>query len=583
MLSLSTFAQIKVINNKGTFFQIDTSKWSIIGVDIYNKNTNGNVGIGAFPYGARLVVHSSAVPALKLKYPFTGAISDSILTWNPADSTVRKVTLLNLLTGNTIRSLNGLTVSTQTFATGNSGSDFTISSSGSTHTFNIPNATSTSRGLLTSADWITFNNKIGAVTATTAEAVTTVLNTATIQNTGAYWNANQLQGRNISTTAPTDGQVLTWNQTTSQWEPAASTTTSENGIDIGYIVAWGSNTSPPDYLLPLTGGTYNWTDFPHFQALQATHPSEFIASSNSTTFTLVDINSSGRFLRGGTTAGVNQNGSTAMPITPFLIGNNTHNHSYNLGLTLSTRSVVTNSFIVYSTANVVDDVTLNTSSSNNTNNNTHTHTISGGDSETRPINTSVIWCLKVKPTMTAGDIIINTGSSTTTVSNSIVNNELTTTVNGVSSTPVTLPTFTSAVVEIYDGSGTQALSTSFSDITFGTTNIVDAGYTVGGSGSQITVTTAGTYRITYRISARCTTNQGNAAEFRLTRNGSSVAGTMGYTKHHNSDRLHGTVTVVKILALSANDIIRVEGRRYSSNGSISLSQDGSSLIIERIK
>lgn len=583
MLSLSTFAQIKVINNKGTFFQIDTSKWSIIGVDIYNKNTNGNVGIGAFPYGARLVVHSSAVPALKLKYPFTGAISDSILTWNPIDSTVRKITLLNLLTGNTIRSLNGLTVSTQTFATGTSGSDFNIVSSGSTHTFNIPNATSSNRGFISAADWITFNNKIGAVTATTAAAVTTVLNTATIQNTGAYWNANQLQGRNISTTAPTDGQVLTWNQTSLQWEPAASTTTSENGIDIGYIVAWGSNTSPPDYLLPLTGGTYNWTDFPHFQALQATHPSEFIASSNSTTFTLVDINSSGRFLRGGTTAGVNQNGSTAMPITPFLIGNNTHNHSYNLGLTLSTRSVVTNSFIVYSTANVVDDVTLNTSSSNNTNNNTHTHTISGGDAETRPINTSVIWCLKVKPTMTAGDIIINTGSSTTTVSNSIVNNELTTTVNGVSSTPVTLPTFTSAVVEIYDGTGAQALSTSFSDITFGTTNIVDAGYTVGGSGSQITVTTAGTYRITYRISARCTTNQGNAAEFRLTRNGSSVAGTMGYTKHHNSDRLHGTVTVVKILALSANDIIRVEGRRYSSNGSISLSQDGSSLIIERIK
>ena len=583
MLSLSTFAQIKVINNKGTFFQIDTSKWSIIGLDIYNKNTNGNVGIGAFPYGARLVVHSSAVPALKLKYPFTGAISDSILTWNPIDSTVRKITLLNLLTGNTIRSLNGLTVSTQTFATGNSGTDFTINSSGSTHTFNIPNASSSSRGLLTAADWITFNNKIGAVTATTAAAVTTALNIATIQNTGAHWNANQLQGRNISTTAPTDGQVLTWNQTSLQWEPAASTTTSENGIDIGYIVAWGSNTSPPDYLLPLTGGTYNWTDFPHFQALQATHPSEFIASSNSTTFTLVDINSSGRFLRGGTTAGVNQNGSTAMPITPFLIGDNTHNHSYNLGLTLSTRNVVTNSFIVYSTANVVDDVTLNTSSSNNTNNNTHTHTISGGDAETRPINTSVIWCLKVKPTMTAGDIIINTGSSTTTVSNSIVNNELTTTVNGVSSTPVTLPTYTSAVVEIYDGSGTQALSTSFSDITFGTTNIVDAGYTVGGSGSQITVTTAGTYKITYRISARCTTNQGNEAEFRLTRNGSTVPGTIGYTKQHNSDRPHGTVTVVKLIALSANDIIRVEGRRYSSLGSISLSQDGSSLIIERIK
>ena len=582
VLSLSTFAQIKVINNKGTFFQIDTSKWSIIGVDIYNKNTNGNVGIGAFPYGARLVVHSSAVPALKLKYPFTGAISDSILTWNPIDSTVRKITLLNLLTGNTIRSLNGLTVSTQTFATGTTGTDFNIISSGSTHTFNIPNASSTNRGLLTNTDWVTFNNKIGAVTATTAAAVTTVLNTATIQNTGAYWNANQLQGRNISTTAPTDGQVLTWNQTSLQWEPAASTTTSENGIDIGYIVAWGSNTSPPDYLLPLTGGTYNWTDFPHFQALQATHPSEFIASSNSTTFTLVDINSSGRFLRGGTTAGVNQNGSTAMPITPFLIGDNTHNHNYT-NTTYSFYYEYFDDFFLYSYRDegIADHNTINNNQT--TSDNTHTHTISGGDAETRPINTSVIWCLKVKPTMTAGDIIINTGSSTTTVSNSIVNNELTTTVNGVSSTPVTLPTPATTVVEIYDAAGTQVLTSSFANITFGSTNIVDAGYTVGGSGSQITVTTAGTYKITYRISARCTTNQGNEAEFRITRNGSTVPGTIGYTKQHNSDPPHGTVTVVKLIALSANDIIRVEGKRHSSNGSISLSQDGSSLIIERIK
>ena len=165
----------------------------------------------------------------------------------------------------------------------------------------------------------------------------------------------------------------------------------------------------------------------------------------------------------------------------------------------------------------------------------------------------------------------------------IVGNQLTTTVNGVSSTPVTLPTPEPAVVEIYDASGTQALSSTFANLTFGTTNIADAGYTVGGSGSQITVTTAGTYRITYRVSARCTTNQGNGSEYQLTRNGVSVPGSIGYAKHHNSDRPHGTVTVVKLLTLSANDIIRVQGRQYSSNGSISLSQDGSSLIIERIK
>lgn len=48
-----------------------------------------------------------------------------------------------------ITSLNGLTASTQTFATGTSGTDFNISSSTSTHTFNIPYAGSGATGLVT--------------------------------------------------------------------------------------------------------------------------------------------------------------------------------------------------------------------------------------------------------------------------------------------------------------------------------------------------------------------------------------------------------------------------------------------------
>ncbi|MFI5220821.1 MAG: beta strand repeat-containing protein [Bacteroidia bacterium] len=60
----------------------------------------------------------------------------------------------------TLSSLNGLNSNSQTFATGTSGTDFSINSSGSTHTFNFPNASSSSRGLLLSTDWSTFNNKL---------------------------------------------------------------------------------------------------------------------------------------------------------------------------------------------------------------------------------------------------------------------------------------------------------------------------------------------------------------------------------------------------------------------------------------
>lgn len=61
--------------------------------------------------------------------------------------------------GSGISSLNGLTDSLQTFETGTSGTDFAISSGSGIHTFNIPTASSSNRGLLSSSDWSTFNGK----------------------------------------------------------------------------------------------------------------------------------------------------------------------------------------------------------------------------------------------------------------------------------------------------------------------------------------------------------------------------------------------------------------------------------------
>lgn len=60
-----------------------------------------------------------------------------------------------------ISSLNTLTAATQTFAVGTTGTDFSIVSGTSTHTFNLPTASGTNRGALSSADWTTFNGKIG--------------------------------------------------------------------------------------------------------------------------------------------------------------------------------------------------------------------------------------------------------------------------------------------------------------------------------------------------------------------------------------------------------------------------------------
>ena len=89
------------------------------------------------------------------------------------------------ITGAVLASLNGLTGSTQTFAVGTTGSDFNIASSGTTHTFHIPDASNTGpvRGLVSTgtqsfAGAKTFN---GAVT---VEGLLTVNTTGMDVNAG---------------------------------------------------------------------------------------------------------------------------------------------------------------------------------------------------------------------------------------------------------------------------------------------------------------------------------------------------------------------------------------------------------------
>lgn len=66
-----------------------------------------------------------------------------------------------------ITSINGLTEQTQVFTTATTGTDFSISSTGSTHTFAIPDASATARGLITAsaqtlAGIKTFGNGVSA-------------------------------------------------------------------------------------------------------------------------------------------------------------------------------------------------------------------------------------------------------------------------------------------------------------------------------------------------------------------------------------------------------------------------------------
>ena len=98
-----------------------------------------------------------------------------------------------------IGSLNGLTAPTQYFATGTSGTDFAISSSTATHTFNLPTASGSNRGALSSADWTTFNGKVGG--SGTTNYVPKFTASGTIGNSQIFDNGTNV---GIITTSPTN-------------------------------------------------------------------------------------------------------------------------------------------------------------------------------------------------------------------------------------------------------------------------------------------------------------------------------------------------------------------------------------------
>ena len=97
---------------------------------------------------------------------------------NPPPSTASVIATVTqqsgIMAGTGITAINSLTKSVQRLVTGTSGTDFNISSSDSIHTFNLPTASATNRGALSSANWSTFNGKIGA--GDTASMLTNYIN-----------------------------------------------------------------------------------------------------------------------------------------------------------------------------------------------------------------------------------------------------------------------------------------------------------------------------------------------------------------------------------------------------------------------
>lgn len=104
-------------------------------------------GTSTTPYFSALAVPQTVLTLTdRLAIRYYVAHSGRTITLHTENATLCQV-ITTFTSG--ITALNGLTAQVQNFATGTSGTDFNISSAGSTHTFNIPSASATDRGLVT--------------------------------------------------------------------------------------------------------------------------------------------------------------------------------------------------------------------------------------------------------------------------------------------------------------------------------------------------------------------------------------------------------------------------------------------------
>ncbi len=175
------------VAGNGLFTGITT----VSGAGTSSFNNNLSIG-GALSLSGGFFDGSSSIGTQGMVLQTTGTSSRWVAT-----------STLGISGGSGITSLNGLSGSSQTFATTTTGTDFSIVSSGTIHTFNMPSASASNRGLLTATDWSTFNGKQAAITPGTGLSFSgATLNSVWTQSGNNIFN-NNTANVGIGTSSPT--------------------------------------------------------------------------------------------------------------------------------------------------------------------------------------------------------------------------------------------------------------------------------------------------------------------------------------------------------------------------------------------
>jgi hypothetical protein len=158
------------INNIDVWLRIN-------GVDVKGSNSNANLPAkkGSATYSQQILTVNYALSLVAADYLELVWSTDSVNvtlqtvtgTNPPPTAASAIVTIMQqagIMAGTGITALNSVTSSAQTLTVGTTGADFAIVDNGVDHKFNLPTASATNRGALSTTDWSAFNGKQNALT-----------------------------------------------------------------------------------------------------------------------------------------------------------------------------------------------------------------------------------------------------------------------------------------------------------------------------------------------------------------------------------------------------------------------------------
>jgi hypothetical protein len=177
-------------NGGSPSFYVELYKWDGTTLSLIASNSANPEGI---TNGTATHLYLSALPVPQTTLALTDRLAVRIYV-NNSGRTIKLHTenghLCEVITtfSTGLTALNGLTAQVQSFATGTSGTDFAISSTTATHTFNLPTASAANRGALSSTDWSTFNGKFTLPALTSGSVLFSNGTTIAQDNANLFWD-----------------------------------------------------------------------------------------------------------------------------------------------------------------------------------------------------------------------------------------------------------------------------------------------------------------------------------------------------------------------------------------------------------